>query len=109
MSKVLITVAAANAVAAVISHEWAIPLNTLLLIVLAVVSRTNTRKLNNTHTAVLDTKDSVDEAKVNATHAASAAAAAAAAAATAARIAQEIGGAARRVEVPPETPPERTQ
>ena len=102
-SKLIFTVATANAVAAAVSSEWAIPLNTLLLIVLALVSSRNGRKLDDTKNTVVETKEHVIAAKADATHAASAAAAAAAAAATAARIAKEIGGAARTVQVAAET------
>lgn len=92
-SKVILTVAAANVAATVIDSEWAIPLNTLLLVILSLVTRQTGKKIDNT-------KSHVIEAKVNATHAASAAAAAAASALTAARISKEIGGTLRTVETP---------
>lgn len=97
-SKVIVTVAAANAAATFIDSGWAIPLNTALLIVLALVSARNTRKID-------ETKDHVLETKANTTHAASAAAAAAASALTAARIAKEVGGTLRSVEPPATSPP----
>jgi hypothetical protein len=114
-SKILLTVAAANIAAAVISSEWAIPMNTLLLVILALVSRSNGKKLDETKdhlgekvddaASALGTK--LNNAAVDATHVASAAAAAAASAATAARISKEIGGALRgvHVETDPPAPP----
>jgi Na+-transporting methylmalonyl-CoA/oxaloacetate decarboxylase gamma subunit len=105
-SKLILAAAALNGVVAVISTEWAVPANTLLLIILALVSRQNGKKIDRNTDHVIETKNGVDEAKVNATHAASAAAAAAAAAATAARITQEVGGAIRSIEVPAAPAPE---
>jgi hypothetical protein len=96
-SKLIVTVAAANVAAIVISTDWALPLNTLLLVILAIVSRGNGKKIEETKDHIAD---KLDDAAVASTHVASAAAAAAASALTAARISKEIGGALRGVHVP---------
>ena len=106
-SKLILATAAANVAAVVISADWALPLNTALLVILALVSRSNSKKLDETKDHIggkLDeASEKLDDAAVNATHIASAAASAAASALTAARISKEIGGALRGVNVEADT------
>lgn len=96
---------------AVVNPAWAGSLQTLLLIVLAIVTYVTNRNVKTTHGQNQEIKESVDnthasvlEAKANATHAASAAAAAAAVARDSSRILKEVGGMFRDLR-PPETLP----
>jgi hypothetical protein len=70
---------------------WAGPVNTLLLIVLAIVARSNNQKIDSTHDSVHET--------------ASSAASAAEAAAEACRVAKAIGATLRTEEAPTVIPP----
>lgn len=82
-----------GATATTIDPAWALPLNTALLIIMAILNAA-------THGRVKATQQDVG-------HAASAAADAAQAAADAARISRELGGVAREVH-PPSNPPTPT-
>jgi hypothetical protein len=92
----MLTTAIVLGIFATVAPDWAGPANTLLLIILTLVTRQTRRKLETVH-------EDVSSAASAALAAAEASAHAAVASSDAARVAKDIGGAARSTALPPQT------